>query len=469
MNEKEKQDNRVLVVECPEYDKAKIRGIIDQGMETLGYKPGGKIAIKPNIVFAYDPEVFTATTYTNFDVIESAIRSLEARPEVSHIAVTETSAVGNPTRFTFRWAGYTDRIQKLKQEVRKPLSLVAMDEDRRMSVFIGGRVHDRVRLSRTFAQADSRIYMPKLKCHCVSKMTGAVKLNVGIVSFDDRSIHHDYLLNEKIADLLTVGWPEFVVMDAITVGVGNEALPLSRQLGLILMGKNPIAVDLVASRLLGMQGETDIPYLAVAIGRGYRPARLEDVTIMGDAATVSDLDRFAERVKPYDDEFYRWQDINKELKRLNSPLRLYHGPYSDISDERCETGCIMGLKMYLAFLEAYAGAEAFAKAKPAVFIIGRIKEPVDAKGGRAFIIGSCSRAKVENASKVIKMDNCFVTASDMFMVIGNRTGIKSPFFDPGFLRHYVPSLLAGSAKKLFNGRYAQDSLDFIARQFFRKI
>ncbi len=469
MNDKEKQDNRVLVAECPDYDVARIRAIIEDGMDTLGYKPRGKVAIKPNVVCAFDPKTFGSVSYTSPDVIESAIRSLAARPEVSRIAVTETSAVGNPTRFSFYWSGYKDRIQRLRHEVGKPIGLVAMDEDLRMSVFVGGKVHHRVRLNRTFAQADTRIYMPKLKCHCVSKMTGAVKLNVGIVSFDDRSIHHDYLLNEKIADLLTVGWPDFVIMDAITVGVGNEALPIPRHLGLILMGKNPIAVDLVASRLLGMRGETDVPYLGVVIGRGYRPARLEEVEIMGHASSISDLDRFAERIKPYDDEFFRWQDVNKELKRLNSPLRLYHGPYSDISDEKCETGCIMGLKMYLAFLEAYAGAEAFAKAKPAVFIIGRIKEPVDAKGGRAFIIGSCSRARVENASGVTKMDNCFVTASEMFMVIGNRTGIKSPFFDPQFLRHYMPSLLAGSAKKVFNLRYAQDAVDFISKQIFRKL
>jgi uncharacterized protein (DUF362 family) len=469
MNNAEKQDHRVLVVECPDYDAKKIRAIIDQGMDTLGFKPRGQVAIKPNVVFAYKPEVFSPAAYTNFDVIEGAIRSVSDQTEVSRIAVTETSAVGNPTRFSFRWAGYTERIRKLRPEMKKPLRLVAIDEERRQPVFVGGKVHHRVRLSRTFARADTRIYMPKLKCHCVSKMTGAVKLNVGIVSFDERSIRHDFLLNEKIADLLTVGWPDFVIMDAITVGVGNEALPIPRSLGLILMGRNPLAVDLVASRLLGMQGESEVPYLAVVIGRGYRPARLEEVTLLGDASGVADLDRYAERIKPYDDEFYQWQDINKELKRLNSPLRLFQGPYSDAGEDCCETGCIMGLKMFLAFLESYAGAEAFARARPAIFIIGKVKEPVDAKGGPVFIIGSCSRAEVKNPGKVTRIDKCFVTASDMFLLIGHQTGIKSPFFDPRFLMSYVPNLLAGTVKKVFNLRYAQDFGDFIKQQLFRKI
>jgi uncharacterized protein (DUF362 family) len=465
---RQSSDYRVLVRDCPDYDISRIREIVKDGMEALDYKPSGRVAIKPNIVFAYDPKVFTPA-YTSFDVIEAAIRELSDRPEVSRISITETSAVGNPTRFTFKWAGYTDRVRGLRPQVKKPLELVCMDEDIRDPVFIGGKVHQRVRLSRAFARADQRLYMPKLKCHCVSRMTGAVKLNVGIVSFDERSIHHDYLLDEKIADLLSPGYPDFVVMDAITVGVGNEGVPIPRHLGLILMGKNPLAVDLVAARLLGMQGETDVPHLVKVIGRGYKPDRLDEVRIMGDANSIDDIDRLAERLKPYDDEFYQWQDVNKEFKRLKAPMHLYHGPYSDISEERCETGCVMGIKMYLGFLESYAGAEAFAKARPTTFIIGKIDEPVDAKGGNVFIIGSCSRAKVENARRVASMDNCFVTASDMFMVIGNRTGIPSPFFDPVFLRSYVPKLLAGSVKKLFNGRYIQDAVDFIQRQFFRKL
>ncbi len=63
-----------------------------------------------------------------------------------------------------------------------------MDEERRDPVFIGGMVHDNLRVSRNMARADTKVYLPKLKCHCVSNMTGAVKLNIGICSDDERSI-----------------------------------------------------------------------------------------------------------------------------------------------------------------------------------------------------------------------------------------------------------------------------------------
>jgi len=461
--------NRVMVVECREYDVAKIKGIVAQGMEKLGYQPKGKIALKPNVVCAFHPDVWEPATVTNLDVVEGMIRVLADQGEVSRISVTETSAVGNPTRFSFYWAGYRDRINRLKSQVNKPLELKGMDEEKRVSVFIGGKVHDRIRLGRTFAQADSKIYLPKLKCHCVSKMTATIKLNVGIVNYDDRSIRHDFMLNEKIADLTQAGWPDFVVMDAITIGVGNEAFPTPRHLGLILMGRNALAVDLVAARLLGMDGAKEVPYLAEIISRGNRPGKLEEVELMGDAKNISDLDKFAERVKPYDDEFYRWQDVNKELKRMNSPLRLLHGPYSDRSPATCDTGCVMGIKMYLGFLEKYAGAEAFAKAAPGLFVIGKIKEPVDAAGKNVFIFGNCSRVELKNPRKVIKLNNCFVTASDMMLMLGGRTGIKPPVMDPKFFFKYLSKMLAGMAMKTFNGRYLQDLGYYLGNQFFRKL
>jgi len=462
-------DSVVLVKECGEYEPDKIRLMVLDGMKKLGYSPRGKVALKPNVVCAFDPKFSSVHAYTHPKFLSGVVRAVSEQDEVSGIAITETSAVGNPSPVSFHFAGYTKLVRELKKEVKKPVRLVGMDEEMRKEVFLGGVVHHQVRLARSFALADSKIYLPKLKGHCVSRMTGAVKLNIGILSFDDRSVRHDFLLDQKIVDLLRVGYPDFVVMDAITIGVGNEALPIPRKLGLILMGRNPVAVDLVASRLLGMRGEVDVPYLALAIKNGYKPASLEEVKLIGDAESEKDLERFAERVKPYDDEFYRWQDVNKELERMRSPLRLYFGPYSEKSEARCETGCVMGLKMYLAFLEAYAGVDGFARAKPGIFVIGKIREEIDAKGANVFIFGSCSSAKILNPGKVVNINKCFTTASDMFLIVGNRTGIKSPFFDPKFLSQYVPYLLFSIGKKLVNGRYLQDIAYFASQGLFRKI
>ena len=72
--------------------------------------------------------------------------------------------------------------------------------------------------------------------------------------------------------------------------------------------------------------------------------------------------------------------MSKELKRMNSPMRFVWGPYAMQKEDKCLTGCVMGVKMFLGLMERYAGVQAFADADPVVFVIGRPAEAVDAKG-----------------------------------------------------------------------------------------
>lgn len=299
------------------------------------------------------------------------------------------------------------------------------------------------------------VYLPKLKCHCVSTMTGAVKLNIGICSDDERAIRHDFLLNHKIVDLLAVGSPDFIVMDAIDVGVGNEAVPTPRRLGLIIMGTNPMAVDLVGARLLGYN-LADVPYLKHAVDRGYLPAGLDQVQISGDLHSIADLDRAARRIMPYDDEYHRWQDIQKALERLKSPIRFYWGARRAGENAKCPTGCVMGAKMFFGFMERYAGAEAFRKANPVVWVIGRIEQPIDAGGHLAFLVGSCSEADIRNAKKIIRIDNCFTTAVDLALIVRGRLGIPAPIWDPRETLPLAYHFFVAFLMKMVHLRYFQD-------------
>ncbi len=461
-------ENTVIIKRCEEYDHKKIEGAVQEGMDRLGYKPSGKVFVKPNVVLAYKTDVLGSNAFTHPAVIGSSLAVLARASGVERIDLGENAAVGSPTRLCFEHAGYNDEIKGVRKNASCPVKMFCMDEELRESIFIGGVVHDNLRISRRMAWADTKVYLPKLKCHCVSKMTGAVKLNIGICSDDERAIRHDFMLNEKIVDLLSAGWPDFIVMDAIDVGVGNEAFPVVRKLGLILMGVNPLAVDLVAARLLGYSID-DIPYLRAAVNRGYKPASLEEVTIEGDLNSLADIDEQAKRILPYDDEYTRWQDINKELKRLNSPMKLRWGPYRGGNDDKCLTGCIMGVKMFLGLMELYAGPDAFAKSLPVIFVVGRCDEEIDAKGAEVFLIGSCAKATVLNAKKVIRLDSCFTTASDMLIKIGHRMGMPSPMRDPVFLLPYFKAIFIAALKKIFSLRYLQDFFHFITKGLVRRI
>ena len=461
-------DPRVLVVRCEGYDAGAIEQIVADGMGKLGYRPQGKVFVKPNVVFAGKGAMGNTVAMTNRALLGACLSAVAQDRGVERIDVGENSGIGFPTMHCYRNAGYVDEVKRARKNIRCPVDLYCMDEDLRDSVFVGGRVHDNLRVSRRMARADTKIYLPKLKCHCVSNMTGAVKLNVGICSDDERSIRHDFLLDEKIVDLLTPGWPDFVVMDAIDIGVGNEAFPIARKLGLLLMGRNPMAVDLVAARLLGYDLD-DVPYLRVAVDRGYGPGSLDEVQLLGDLTSLEEIDEQAKRVQPYDEEFRAWQDLEHDLKRLQCPIRLHWGPFRGHADELCRTGCIMGLKMFLAAYEALSGPDVFRTANPCTFVIGRIDEPIDGQGNDVFLLGSCAKAEIRNARDVVQIDKCFTTASDMTFQIGHRMGMPSPLTDPKMALPLVRDLVGASLRKGKNLRYLQDIKHWVSRGLIRKV
>ncbi len=464
----DKTDNRVLIRYCEEYDPEKIRQIVSSGMKDLNYHPAGNLFVKPNVVYASKNGKYGSTAYTHPSLVGASLLALSRQPDVRRIDMGEKTAIGYPTRLSYKYAGYYKQIRKIKQYVKAPVNMFCIDEDRRDRVFVGGLIHDNLRISRKMARADSKVYLPKLKCHCVSTMTGTVKLNIGICSDDERAIRHDFLLNDKIVDLLAVGFPDFIIMDAIDVGVGNEAFPTPRRLGLILMGKNPMAVDLAGARLLGYNCE-DVPYLKRAVERGYLPARVEDIIFKGDLTCLDDLDRTARKILPYDDEFVRWQDINKELDRMASPIRFFWG-YTNKQDKgKCPTGCVMGAKMYFGFLERFAGPAAFKSAKPVVMVIGRIDEPIDAHGQEAFLIGSCANASIVNAKKITRIDNCFTTAVDMAQTIRGRLGMPAPIQAPSEILPLIYNALIASSRKMVSLRYLQDMGHFVKRGLQKRI
>ncbi len=71
--------------------------------------------------------------------------------------------------------------------------------------------------------------------------------------------------------------------------MGNEAFPTRRKLGLVIMGTNPLAVDIVGARLLGFD-IADVPYLQAAVNRGYTPADIDQVVVTGDLQSMADVD-----------------------------------------------------------------------------------------------------------------------------------------------------------------------------------
>lgn len=197
-NDKKRKDFRVLIRFCDDYNIEKMQSIIRDGMKVFGYKPEGKIFVKPNVVYATKNGKYGSTAYTDPSLVKASLSVLSKSAGVSRVDMGEKTAIGYPTRLTYKYSNYYKVTAEVNRQSIVPVKAFCIDEERRKSAFIGGEVHDNLRIAKKMADADSYIYLPKLKCHCVSSMTGAVKLNIGIISDDERAIRHDFMLNDKI-------------------------------------------------------------------------------------------------------------------------------------------------------------------------------------------------------------------------------------------------------------------------------
>jgi hypothetical protein len=82
---------------------------------------------------------------------------------------------------------------------------------------------------------------------------------------------------------------------------------------------------------------------------------------------------------------------------------------------------------------------------------------VDGRGEEVILIGTCAQAaKTTNAKKVIPVDHCFTTASDLTFAIGTRLGMPAPSRDVKMVGGLVADMARSTVGKLFSRRLVQD-------------
>lgn len=151
-------------------------------------------------------------------------------------------------------------------------------------------------------EADVIVDVCKLKTHALTGMSAAVKNMFGtvpgIVKFEMHSRYPEYDdFSEMLVDLceLLCRRAEFIsVTDGIVAMEGNgPTAGTPRQLGALLVSKNPFASDVVSAHLIGRDGR--ITTVSHAAARDFAPASFDDVPVIpvgipsADALTPSDF------------------------------------------------------------------------------------------------------------------------------------------------------------------------------------
>ncbi len=142
-------------------------------------------------------------------------------------------------------------------------------------------------LSRSVADADIIISLPKFKTHGLTVVTGAIKNSYGFLPGAQKAKLHQAAgspirFHELVVEVFRLRVPDFFLVDAVVGMEGNgPASPDLRDVGLILAGDNAVALDAVIATMMGCDPAL-LRFLQKAREMGLGDYDLDGIEIIGE-------------------------------------------------------------------------------------------------------------------------------------------------------------------------------------------
>jgi uncharacterized protein (DUF362 family) len=471
----------VILRRCTTYDVDRIRGIVREGLQSLGDLPRGRVLVKPNGVIAHRRFFPHAATRAEFiDGVLGAVR--DTAPNVEELAVGERCGITIPTRMSFSQAGWTEVVKRHRAKA------YYFDEEPQVEVKLTRqpRLRDFLYTPEPIARADYLINCPKFKAHPWTTVTFALKNFIGIQHDPDRLIDHDHRLDEKIADLQEIVQQRFIAIDGIEAGQDRMLTPVPFDLGLVIMGNNPVAVDATCCRILGLD-PAEIGHIRAAHEKGFGPLDEGAINVDGDVNL--------EQARGHAQGF-RVGLIRVEKYFKGTRITALAGPPPEkVPGEYCWGGCPGAIEEAIEIVRQL-DERADEKMKPLTVVFGGYQGPITPRAGEKVVfIGDCAhwegtldgkpvsieslyrdrrhhdphRARAEGIfmkmakvfwslfrrrrERTLRAPGCPVSVAENTLLLARLGGTRNPYLVPAnaipFMRAYITSKVVCFFKRLF--------------------
>jgi uncharacterized protein (DUF362 family)/Pyruvate/2-oxoacid:ferredoxin oxidoreductase delta subunit len=236
-------NNKVAVRKCKDYELHEVYNLLsDIYKKTDGPEVRGKrVLVKPNILNDNDPSKCISTHPV---VVEAMIRFLQSNG--ASVIVGDSPAV------------HVQKFRAEKSGIRKVCESTGAEwVDFLINPIEKKLRKGKIRLAAVIGEVDLIISLPKFKNHELVYFTGAIKNTLGLVpgfsKAKQHAMHQDRnRFGEFLVDLNEAVTPDYFFMDGIMgmEGPGPAGgLPVS--VGLLFGSTNPVALDIIASRVAG--------------------------------------------------------------------------------------------------------------------------------------------------------------------------------------------------------------------------
>lgn len=273
---------KVAVARCGNYNPHTLYRAITEAGDLIGgfslfINKGDRVLLKPNLLAACLPEV-----------------GVDTHPEVVRAVIRLTREAGG-TPLVGDSPGGCVKVE----EVYELSGIKKICEEESAELIKFNRVSDRegVPIACEALEADKIISIPKLKTHCLTVITGAIKNIFGIVPGIFKSechrLHpHVEDFARLLVDIFSFVRPSLSIMDGIVAMEGNG--PRSgniKELGLIIASSDSVALDSVASSIIGLN-PSDVPTTVEANKRKLGEAELKKIEVVGESLRNVKVDGF---------------------------------------------------------------------------------------------------------------------------------------------------------------------------------
>ncbi len=239
---------------------------------------GRRVVIKVNLVDYQKDRVI----HTHPMVVASALE-LCRKWKVADVVVAEGSGFLRNTEQLVAASGLGDVLSHFR------VPFVDLNHDEPVKVANKGRLSglDHLFMARTIASADVLISIAKLKKHTalgatltLPNMLGALP---GICYGWPKNELHGRGIENSVVDAAATRLPDLSILDGIEAMEGDGPLNgTTKNLGALVFGSDPVAVDATAFRLLGLNPEAPNGYLALANGKNLGLLKESEIKQIGE-------------------------------------------------------------------------------------------------------------------------------------------------------------------------------------------
>ena len=271
--------SKVALVHCKSYQRDEVEAAVKQGIELLGgveqfAKAGEKVFFKPNLLTAKDEQ---SLVVPNAEVLRAVVQTF-AQVD-AEFTYGDSPGHGKGTAVAKK-AGYDTALADL------PIVGIDLEEAETVS-FPEGNLVKKFEISKDILAADGVISVSKMKSHALTRMTGAIKNQFGVIPGARKAEFHGRLpdagsFSKMLIDLNQLVKPRLFIMDGVIAMEGNgPANGTAKEMHVLLFSTDAAALDATVCRMMNLDIQL-VETLVYAKEFGFGNVDEDQIEIVGD-------------------------------------------------------------------------------------------------------------------------------------------------------------------------------------------